>query len=206
MVDSAGSGPLRLILKSRVSIAEEMVTAPSEQSMVQSSIMSTWKIEVTKNARTTYMSQSYDVYQDLQASMISGSEMWIPKAPHIPKSSHSNDCLTIAKAWLNDCTREHPQCRTRTVPKLPRRVIDVKTRRLRLLVPQDGTRGHRVALSHCWGKGDTFKTTLRTLESHKHEIGWTKLPKTFKDAVLVTRRLGVQYLWIDSLCIVQDDG
>jgi hypothetical protein len=31
------------------------------------------------------------------------------------------------------------------------------------------------------------------------------LPRTFQDAVLVTRRLGVKYLWIDSLCIIQDD-
>lgn len=37
-------------------------------------------------------------------------------------------------------------------------------------------------------------------------IPWDKLPSTFQDAITVTRRLGIAYIWIDSLCIVQDDA
>lgn len=36
-------------------------------------------------------------------------------------------------------------------------------------------------------------------------INWEDLPKTFQDAIVVVRSLGINYLWIDSLCIVQDD-
>lgn len=36
-------------------------------------------------------------------------------------------------------------------------------------------------------------------------IPWFELPKTFQEAIALTRKLGVRYLWIDSLCIIQDD-
>jgi hypothetical protein len=49
-------------------------------------------------------------------------------------------------------------------------------------------------------------TTLSTLEDRKREIPLSILPRTFQDAILVTRRLGIQYVWIDSLCIIQDSA
>ena len=61
-----------------------------------------------------------------------------------------------------------------------------------------------MALSHCWGKSRHTKTTTDTLELYRSAIPFASLSQTFKDAVLVTRKLGVRYLWIDSLCIVQD--
>ncbi|KAF2661439.1 HET-domain-containing protein, partial [Lophiostoma macrostomum CBS 122681] len=48
-------------------------------------------------------------------------------------------------------------------------------------------------------------TTKATLAAHKQRVPWEALPKTFKEAVEATHGLGVKYLWIDSLCIVQDD-
>lgn len=47
-------------------------------------------------------------------------------------------------------------------------------------------------------------TTSETLESHMNEISWASIPPTFQDAISITQRLGVQYIWIDSLCIIQD--
>ncbi|KAF3809524.1 hypothetical protein GCG54_00012808, partial [Colletotrichum gloeosporioides] len=52
-----------------------------------------------------------------------------------------------------------------------------------------------VALSHCWGHHQPAKTTKATLD----------LPKTFQDAITVTRALGIDFIWVDSLCIIQDD-
>ncbi|KAE9369225.1 HET-domain-containing protein [Stipitochalara longipes BDJ] len=61
------------------------------------------------------------------------------------------------------------------------------------------------ALSHCWGGQGKVPRTLRdTLV--KHQEGITGLSKTFEDAVEVTRQIGVRYLWIDSLCIIQDEA
>ena len=50
-----------------------------------------------------------------------------------------------------------------------------------------------------------FETFKGNIDSRKESIDCGKLPKTFQDAVAVTRQLGIQYLWIDSLCIIQDD-
>lgn len=206
IVESASLGPLRLILTTKALHIEGAMTAHLDQSGMQSSEMTACRAEIPIDSQEIRTVKSYDVYQEVQESIIGVPETWIPKAAGIPKNSHSNECLTLARSWLNDCLREHPQCRISEIPNLPRRVIDVKEGRLRLFIPQHGTKGHWVALSHCWGNANTFRTTLKTLKLHMHGIEWDKLPKTFRDAVTVTRALGVQYLWIDSLCIIQDDG
>lgn len=58
-------------------------------------------------------------------------------------------------------------------------------------------------LSHCWGRLDFLKLTTGGLESFKNFIPIHLLTRTFQDAIHVTRSLGLQYLWIDSLCIIQ---
>jgi hypothetical protein len=62
-----------------------------------------------------------------------------------------------------------------------------------------------VCLSHSWGGQQPLKTTTHSLQDFKRNIPWDSLPKLFKDAVAYTKRLGFRYLWIDSLCIIQDD-
>ncbi|THV48837.1 hypothetical protein BGAL_0225g00160 [Botrytis galanthina] len=63
-----------------------------------------------------------------------------------------------------------------------------------------------LALTHCWGKEmpEAATTKTRTLERRLLSIPFKTLPRTFRDAITITRRLGLQYLWIDSLCIVQN--
>lgn len=65
--------------------------------------------------------------------------------------------------------------------------------------------GRYACLSHCWGEFQPLKTTNATLEHHKVSIAWETIPQTFQDAIKVTKSLGLDYIWIDSLCIVQDD-
>ena len=70
----------------------------------------------------------------------------------------------------------------------------------------NGRYGLYMALSHRWGEGDEqFRTDKSNFETRCKEINFHELPKTFQDAVTVTRKLGVEYLWIDTLCIIQDD-
>lgn len=59
-------------------------------------------------------------------------------------------------------------------------------------------------LTHCWGISQPLKLTLGTREVFKERIYYFQLPRTFQDAVVTTRALGLRYLWIDSLCIIQD--
>jgi hypothetical protein len=61
------------------------------------------------------------------------------------------------------------------------------------------------ALSYCWGGERNFKTTRATVEAFHENIPTPELPRTFKEAFEVTRQLDIRYIWIDALCIVQDD-
>lgn len=61
-----------------------------------------------------------------------------------------------------------------------------------------------IALSHRWGSRMP-KTTKENINSRKQSIDYDELPKTFQDSITVTRELGVKYLWIDALCIIQND-
>jgi hypothetical protein len=93
---------------------------------------------------------------------------------------------------------------------IPPRVIDVTpnadSAEVKLFETQ-GARGHYTALSHCWGPPENrpLRTTRGNLADHLTGIQLCKLPKTYRDAVTVARALGIWYIWIDSLCIVQDD-
>jgi len=90
---------------------------------------------------------------------------------------------------------------------VPTRLVDVNGLCLVENLPQHTK---YAALSHSWGlkedrKVPVLKTTKRTLDSHKQRIEWTELTRTFQDALCITRELSLRYIWIDSLCIVQDD-
>ena len=64
-----------------------------------------------------------------------------------------------------------------------------------------------MTLSHCWGEPDgprPPKLTNANFDSMRKCIPLEVLPRTFKDAIQITRNLGVGYLWIDSQCIIQD--
>lgn len=84
-------------------------------------------------------------------------------------------------------------------------VSNIKALESVFLYESEGGSGRYTALSHCWGKMQIIRTTKDTIEQMKQSIPWASLSKTFQDAITLTRKLGVQYIWIDSLCIVQDD-
>ena len=124
--------------------------------------------------------------------------------------------MATIRKWIQDCVRDHPLCHLEssgsllsTDQKLPFRVIDVRTcgrcNNPPRLLETDGQHGRYVALSHCWGGGIPIMTTRDNLEEYKVAINFSALPQNFRDAIVVTRSLGVHYLWIDALCIVQDD-
>ncbi|KAK2605646.1 hypothetical protein N8I77_008470 [Diaporthe amygdali] len=91
---------------------------------------------------------------------------------------------------------------------LPTRVIEVGNigdEKLRLLETQASTIGQYTALSYCWGGNQPLKTTCANINDLKAgQLLLSHLPQTLVDAVHVTRSLGIQYLWVDALCIIQD--
>jgi hypothetical protein len=62
------------------------------------------------------------------------------------------------------------------------------------------------SVSYCWGRGEgMIRITKSSITSWTQAIPWQQLPKTFQDAIIITRELGIQYLWIDALSIIPDD-
>jgi hypothetical protein len=117
----------------------------------------------------------------------------------------SKTCMNLAASWVKKCQEQHPHCKQSPTAIPPSRVIDVgDSQQDPRLVETGGKHGRWATLSHCWGKVRPLMTTQSTLDQRKRSIPITYLPKTFQDAIMITRGLGLQYLWIDSLCIVQD--
>lgn len=111
--------------------------------------------------------------------------------------------------WLRDCEQNHEGCSFPVIPPLPTRVIDVGSctgSQYLHLHASKGQSGRYIALSHIWGNIKTLTTTTDNITKRMQGIVLSEMPKSFRDAVVVTRRLGIQYLWIDSLCILQDSA
>jgi hypothetical protein len=62
------------------------------------------------------------------------------------------------------------------------------------------------ALSYCWGGDQSVVLLQRNLQSWFSEIPYSSLPQTIKDAIKITSELSLVYLWVDALCIIQDDS
>lgn len=94
------------------------------------------------------------------------------------------------------------------LPTLPSRVLDVDAPHSPSklsLVESSGRRGFYVTLSHVWGQQKVIRTTMATINERKQSISFDSLSQTFQDAVSIVRKLDIRFIWIDSLCIVQDD-
>ncbi|CAG8977731.1 hypothetical protein HYALB_00012166 [Hymenoscyphus albidus] len=119
----------------------------------------------------------------------------------------STQSSRAANEWLQDCVANHEKCPSSASSPLPTRVLDVcpnyGLEKLRLYA-SNGAKDQYAALSYCWGGPQPIVTTLASLESHQKSLVFEELPRTIRDAIIVTRELGIRYLWIDALCIIQD--
>ncbi len=130
----------------------------------------------------------------------------------VAKNSSDAECLDLASTWLQRCSRFHGRshCFPLDDVLLPTRLVYIPCSSDENLQLQrtEGLMGRYVTLSYCWG--GTSKaismTTRSTLNSMESGFRVEQLPKTLQDAISITRRLGFQYIWIDSLCIIQEDS
>jgi len=125
---------------------------------------------------------------------------------HVSEDSSSNECISLASRWLRGCLSSHLACKRAGTQILPTRVIELGAcnEEMKLFVNEKGESAEYAALSHCWGNSHPITLTKATLEQMQKNLVLDDSCKTFKDAADVTRRLGIPYLWIDSLCILQD--
>lgn len=119
--------------------------------------------------------------------------------------------LDRADRWIDRCGELHEECKRVTSREhpLPTRVLDVGASAQEgdgvRLVESSSMNGKYITLSYCWGPSKPLSTTRATLASHLAGINFEELSKTYQDAVTLSRRYGIRYLWIDALCIVQDN-
>lgn len=125
----------------------------------------------------------------------------------------------ILAEWLRTCDEKHGH-HFPTGDFAPSRLLDVGDRESKGVRLMSSFK-HKAplqyaALSHRWGSPNEMKPDAKTFylttSENRHLIECTQglddklLPKTFQDAVRVTRKLGLRYVWIDSLCILQKTG
>lgn len=137
-----------------------------------------------------------------------------PDLVHRPASDvFSREHLKLVERWIYECSTEHDECgRVGPLQHLPTRLLkilpsattsDVEMVRL---VETGGALGCYAALSYCWGlTPQVEKTTTSNLHSHLDGIALQILPKTISDAISLCCKLGFEYVWVDALCIIQDD-
>ncbi len=106
---------------------------------------------------------------------------------------------------------EHPTCSRPESLFFPTRIIDLGQSETDRIFVRNHTAGNTSAkysaLSYCWGGHANFTTTTENITRHENEgIPITSLPKTLQDAIICTRKIGLQYLWVDALCIIQDSA
>lgn len=128
-------------------------------------------------------------------------------------STRSESSMAQIKDWLSSCLSYHERCNVaqHRLPHkhgyAPTRLLDTGDQESDLRLCLSGSLRHTpqyVTLSHCWGGELPCKLLQRNISSFLDRIPARTLPRTFLDAVEVTRRLGKRYLWIDALCIIQD--
>ena len=115
--------------------------------------------------------------------------------------------------WIHECEHEHDVCSRRSatgnVEWYPTRLLDLDAfpsnpKEIKLVLSANTKiSGSYMTLSHRWGLHSVFTLTAENQDVLMHSVSVDLLPKTFVEAIEVTRKLGVRYLWIDSLCILQ---
>lgn len=140
----------------------------------------------------------------------------LDKPPAYPKVTTRE--LSLLRSCAEDCLLGDRKCSSlrpsnidapSIPPLLPHRVIDIgdasSEHRLRLHDSAIDERAFYTTLSHRWGNVVMFKTTQKNIKDFHTYLNFNALPISFKDAVTVTKALGIRYLWIDAICIIQDD-
>ncbi|KAJ8108688.1 hypothetical protein OPT61_g7997 [Boeremia exigua] len=133
-------------------------------------------------------------------------------AHQLSNNTKSEATFSLARKWIENCLASHKACNVATDHNTwyPSRLLDCSPNDspeadCRLLeTATSSVHEPYMTLSHCWGDVDCLKLTTENRAQMMKSTPLSTMPKLYQDAVLVTRALGVRYLWIDSLCIIQE--
>lgn len=123
----------------------------------------------------------------------------------VPSSLDLDHCTYFVQKCLDNCQSRHESCLAPSTV-LPKRLVYVTDQTVKLVETGSLPYSPYLTLSHCWGQNaKMMKTTKHNLDQMKAKIDWEELPAVFRDALMLTKSLGQQWIWIDALCIIQDD-
>lgn len=129
-------------------------------------------------------------------------------------TAKSTTSMDVARFWYDQCL-SHSSCRNwrQDSRRLPTRLIRIwepdsdspdlmsaqlcETRHLHLSTSY-------ITLSHSWGNDDIFQLRQSNIGKLRQSLPLHKLPQVFQDAMYISLQLGIDYIWIDCLCIIQD--
>jgi hypothetical protein len=139
--------------------------------------------------------------------------LYVSKARDISPLPSDERMWTFLRHCLSSCLEQHHACgtaqNTSWTPRRLLRLINSPQQEVYLQLVDTNTHtptSRYITLSHCWGATRPLCTTSANIDSHGQHIEVEALPATFRNCVVVAQQLCVHYIWIDSLCIMQDQN
>ncbi|KAF2865421.1 heterokaryon incompatibility protein-domain-containing protein [Massariosphaeria phaeospora] len=127
----------------------------------------------------------------------------------IKASPNTPESYELASSWISNCRHDHQQNPTNLPKFVPTRLLRISADNgdidARIVHTKYDENYSYLALSYCWGGDQEHKTTQRRLQETDGCVNVASTPKTIRDAITVTINIGYHYLWVDSICIIQDD-
>ncbi|KAI8716603.1 HET domain-containing protein [Fusarium sp. LHS14.1] len=120
---------------------------------------------------------------------------------------NSEETFRKSSVLLQECLASHAECSKPSHMKPPSRLIEVgkDSQTIRLVSTTIIATPTWAALSYCWGGPQKMETTIQNVAARQNGFLISDLPLTIRDAIFVCRKLAISHIWIDSLCIIQDD-
>ena len=130
-------------------------------------------------------------------------------------STKSLESVQQAQSWLHQCTSSHKICSAivgNSGTFVPERLVQIlsgpgPSLALRVAHTREWKRRPvrpYATLSHCWGRKVQCRLLRANVDQYSRALPAGELSSLFRDAISVAQQLGIRYLWIDSLCIIQD--
>ena len=129
------------------------------------------------------------------------------------KSVGSTTDFELARTWLDECDKTHISCKIARQTSLPLRLVEIihwqeGNGEPKIRLTNATSKAPYAALSYCWGDSRHIEEVKLKKETHRdrlEDIQFSRLPKTIQDGIITTWKLGLRFLWIDCMCIMQDD-
>lgn len=168
-------------------------------------VIMTWEVE---DSVMRIIWRLHRQQHEIELLRLAGSSMpcFQPCSGSAPQDIYSGLIQQITR-WSNE-EDQHHRIPGRWVPTRLIRIDGTEDLRIRIVNADadEAQDGRYTALSHRWPNFDFLKCTKSTISELHRGIPVSRVAPNFRDAIRITASLGIQYIWIDSLCIVQDDS